>query len=234
MSRLLRTSIRKTHQSGQLSTPVCSVERSLDRHGLVRILDKQSGMASAAFGAAGLDQINRRLSIDMKTLRLVLLATVSLLTSLTFGGGSPTPRPASVSVDTNAIGQLPLRASAREAYGKLPLSFEANRGQTDPVVDFVARGSGYTLFLAASEAVLYLRTAAHLPVAHARGESEDMSRRTGSVLRMQLLGAQTAEAVTMNQPKQTATTGRWSTAVVAVEPRRVLTVIAPHYQPSPA
>ena len=199
MSRLLRTSIRKTHQSGQLSTPVCSVERSLDRHGLVRILDEQSGMASAAFGAAGLDQINRRLSIDMKTLRLVLLATVSLLTSLTFGGGSPTPRPASVSVDTNAIGQLPLRASAREAYGKLPLSFEANRGQTDPVVDFVARGSGYTLFLAASEAVLYLRTAAHLPVAHARGESEDMSRRTGSVLRMQLLGAQTAMALASDE-----------------------------------
>ncbi len=43
-------------------------------------------------------------------------------------------------------------------YGRLPLSFEANRGQTDPQVKFVARGSGYTLFLTRrGEAVLALR-----------------------------------------------------------------------------
>ncbi len=28
------------------------------------------------------------------------------------------------------------------SYGKLPLSFEANQGQTDPRVRFLARGSG--------------------------------------------------------------------------------------------
>jgi hypothetical protein len=33
------------------------------------------------------------------------------------------------------------------AYGKLPISFEANNGQTDPSVQFLARGAGYTLFL---------------------------------------------------------------------------------------
>src|SRR3712207_6803178 len=38
------------------------------------------------------------------------------------------------------------------AYGQLPLSFEANHGQTDARVDFLARGSGYTLFLTGSEA----------------------------------------------------------------------------------
>ena len=43
-----------------------------------------------------------------------------------------------------------------EAYGKLPLSFEANQGQTDNRVDFLSRGSGYTLFLTANEAVLSL------------------------------------------------------------------------------
>jgi hypothetical protein len=47
------------------------------------------------------------------------------------------------------------------AYGRLPLSFEANRGQTDPQVKFVARGSGYTLFLThRGEAVLALRKSA--------------------------------------------------------------------------
>ncbi len=33
------------------------------------------------------------------------------------------------------------------AYGKLPLIFETNQGQTDPQVKFLSRGSGYTLFL---------------------------------------------------------------------------------------
>ena len=43
-----------------------------------------------------------------------------------------------------------------ENYGKLPLSFEANQGQTDRRVDFLTRGSGYTLFLTPTEAVLSL------------------------------------------------------------------------------
>jgi hypothetical protein len=43
------------------------------------------------------------------------------------------------------------------SYGKLPLSFEANRGQTDGRVRFLARGGGYTIFLTADEAVLALR-----------------------------------------------------------------------------
>ena len=33
-----------------------------------------------------------------------------------------------------------------QAYGKLPLSFEANRGQTDSQVKFLSRGGGSTLF----------------------------------------------------------------------------------------
>ncbi len=45
----------------------------------------------------------------------------------------------------------------RDAYGHLPLSFEENRGQTDPQVKFLARGGGYSLFLTPTEAVLKLR-----------------------------------------------------------------------------
>ena len=44
-----------------------------------------------------------------------------------------------------------------ETYGRLPLTFEANQGQTDHSVQFLARGSGYTMFLTANEAVLALR-----------------------------------------------------------------------------
>lgn len=45
------------------------------------------------------------------------------------------------------------------AVGKLPLRFEANMGQTDPRVAFLARGSGYTVFLTADEAVMELNPA---------------------------------------------------------------------------
>jgi hypothetical protein len=48
------------------------------------------------------------------------------------------------------------QAQARilEGYGKLPLSFEANHGQTDARVKFLSRTAGYTLFLTRDEAVL--------------------------------------------------------------------------------
>jgi hypothetical protein len=67
---------------------------------------------------------------------------------------------------------IPDRASARlgsrdlrqtgqpqivETYGKLPLSFEANQGQTDRQVKFFSRGRSYALFLTSNEAVLSLR-----------------------------------------------------------------------------
>ena len=47
----------------------------------------------------------------------------------------------------------------REAYGQLPLSFEANHGQTDRAVKFLSRGSGYSLFLTPTAAVLRLENA---------------------------------------------------------------------------
>ncbi len=39
-------------------------------------------------------------------------------------------------------------------YGKLPLVFEANAGQTDSSVRFLAHGNGYTLFLTAADPLL--------------------------------------------------------------------------------
>lgn len=53
---------------------------------------------------------------------------------------------------------LPLIATVQSTYGKLPLSFEANQGQTDAQVQFLTRGRGHQLFLTPSEAVLTLRT----------------------------------------------------------------------------
>src|SRR5260370_28797271 len=46
------------------------------------------------------------------------------------------------------------RAKIAASYGKFPLRFEANQGQADLRVKFLSRGSGYTLFLTSTEAVL--------------------------------------------------------------------------------
>lgn len=50
-----------------------------------------------------------------------------------------------------------LRPRSTEGYGKLPLSFEINQGQTNGQVKFLSRGSGYNLFLTSTAAVLSLR-----------------------------------------------------------------------------
>src|SRR6266480_7174478 len=47
-------------------------------------------------------------------------------------------------------------ARLSESYGRLPLQFEANQGQTHQNVRFLARGPGYGLYLTAGEAVLVL------------------------------------------------------------------------------
>src|SRR5713226_8461547 len=49
------------------------------------------------------------------------------------------------------------RQKVAEEYGKLPLSFEANNGQSDLNVRFLSRGPGYRLFLLPHEAVLMLQ-----------------------------------------------------------------------------
>jgi hypothetical protein len=67
---------------------------------------------------------------------------------------SPTPK-----AETHEPSSPPAEMSARVAdnYGKLPLHFEENIGQTDSEVDFVTRGNGYTLYLTSDEAVFMLR-----------------------------------------------------------------------------
>lgn len=70
-------------------------------------------------------------------------------------------------------------------YGHLPLMFEPNVGQTDSRVRFLARGSGYGLFLTQQEAVLSLDSSA-----------EKNGAAKGSVVRMKLAGANADPAVT--------------------------------------
>lgn len=79
---------------------------------------------------------------------------------------------------------------ARESYGKLPLHFERNAGQTNSQVEFIARGKGHTIFLTATEAVLTLRRE---QAAGARGvESGNAPER---VVRIKLIGSNSAPRI---------------------------------------
>ncbi len=48
------------------------------------------------------------------------------------------------------------KARVLENYGKLPLAFEPNRGQTDKSVEYLSRGDGYSLYLSGGAATLAL------------------------------------------------------------------------------
>ena len=58
----------------------------------------------------------------------------------------------------NIRAPLPAPPRLADPYGKLPLSFEINRGQTDSRVKFLSRGSGSHI-LTGNEAVLVLKKA---------------------------------------------------------------------------
>jgi len=91
----------------------------------------------------------------------------------------------------------PARLRLREAYGRLPLSFEPNLGQTDPQVKFLSRGSGYTLFLTDHEAVLALAARdSGLGKERILGPIPNVEHRIPTVLRMNLLGTNPAAEVT--------------------------------------
>lgn len=80
-----------------------------------------------------------------------------------------------------------------EGYGKLPLSFEPNQGQTDKQVKFLSRGDGYSLFLASSEAVLSLQGHNCTFLARVSATASRMEKSCtsspDSVLRMRLIGS---------------------------------------------
>jgi beta-propeller repeat-containing protein len=98
------------------------------------------------------------------------------------------------------------RAHVRDSYGKLPLYFEANVGQTDAQVDFLARGAGYTLFLTPTEALMALhRSGVRGQGSGVRGQESGVrgqesgvrgqrsgEREPGAVVRMQIVGGNPA------------------------------------------
>ena len=109
-----------------------------------------------------------------------------------------------ISVSLTLVAESAHPGSTRivESYGKLPLAFEANQGQSDLRVKFLSRGAGYSLFLTPTEVVLGLheswpdkthasglgvQTSQAAKSGTTRGRSFAESKST--VLRMKLVGA---------------------------------------------
>ena len=96
--------------------------------------------------------------------RLVTAAITPLLSHrccVHDGWGDAGESPSDFSCAATATEPWPLtkqEGRALDPFGQMPLTFEANLGQSDPRVKFLSRGVGYTLLLAPTEAVLSLRS----------------------------------------------------------------------------
>jgi hypothetical protein len=106
------------------------------------------------------------------------------------GPAAPAARPphsASLGSQSNRAAAA-TRAAA--SYARLPLSFEANRGQADASVQFLSRGKGYALLLTRSAALLSLK--APKSAANQGSHLADPATQAptkSSVVRMELSGA---------------------------------------------
>ncbi len=96
------------------------------------------------------------------------------------GGGEPqrSAPPAAQASAAQAGRQSQLHIT--DVFGRLPMRFERNDGQTDARVRFLARGPGYTLFLTPDEAVLALRKPSKDSPARSSLASREVPDGTGS------------------------------------------------------
>jgi hypothetical protein len=103
---------------------------------------------------------------------------------------------------TNGVSQAHTATQGKifESYGRLPLGFEANHGQTDAQAKFLSRGSGYMLFLTSDEAVFTLRRGESkgdtTPAVGDQLHPKALLPTTEAVLRMRLVKANRAAKVT--------------------------------------
>src|SRR6266849_3122980 len=123
---------------------------------------------------------------------LSCLAAIALL--LPFGRFL---RPASRSRSAFAVAQNKQLAQAGllSGYGKLPLTFEQNQGQTDARVKFLARGAGYTVFLSDDQTTtLRLIAPANDPASSLHGSARSSisaapTKNSDATVQLSLVGA---------------------------------------------
>lgn len=88
----------------------------------------------------------------------VTLVAMALLVMVHGRNGKAERASTSASSSPSGTSTAAARSRMQASYAALPLAFEPNQGQTDAQVKYLARGSGYTLFLTANDAVFSLRS----------------------------------------------------------------------------
>lgn len=125
-------------------------------------------------------------------LRLPAFAALALLTISTLVSGTTT--------QTSAREQGPNTPGTTNVFGRLPLQFEANVGQSRPGIDFLSRRPGFTLGLSATEAVFSL-VRSEVPQRREKAPRlTEPRRKVPAVVRMQLAGANGAARKTGAAP----------------------------------
>jgi photosystem II stability/assembly factor-like uncharacterized protein len=102
----------------------------------------------------------------------------------------------SASASNSSFGRaMPASERAARSYGDLPLSFELNRGQTDPQIKFLSRSSGYNLYLTDKEAVIGFRAPTRPAPKNAQRMTSPTTPEHSSFVRMKLVGAGAAARI---------------------------------------
>jgi hypothetical protein len=97
-------------------------------------------------------------SVVIKKVSLAVLLLVATAVAAACQGiplGESLQRPTATKNEPPPAGIV--REAVKGAFGKLPLFFEANRGQVDKEVEFLSRGPAHELFLTPTGAVLSLQ-----------------------------------------------------------------------------
>ena len=131
---------------------------------------------------------------------LVLLASAVIFSALSSGLIRPSfaEKPAPTQNNSQKVALSKSEVAAR--YGKLPLSFEPNLGQTDEQVRFLARGASYGLFLTSTGMVLTLQepkpvTTQKGTAASSAADSSTVATQNVQVLRLTMIGANPKSSV---------------------------------------
>lgn len=123
---------------------------------------------------------------------LIAQALMATLSSLRAQASSPN-FDASAAIEASTTKEAATKAIVDANYGKLPLSFEVNRGQADQQVKFLARAGGSSLLLKSNEAVLTLlpeeQIKESVKTKPYRTFNEEPPRHITATIKMQLLGA---------------------------------------------
>src|SRR5271155_1287384 len=140
--------------------------------------------------------LRARLTIAAVSTGAVAIVAFTLLTFAARVGGAPT-------ASASTANREQLRQQAMHKIAGLPLYFEANRGQVDPSVRYLARSGRYSLFLTDDAAVFSLiggeTKPRPLPGSLVAGHNSE-TKLAESAVRVRLVGANPHPVVQGLQP----------------------------------